>query len=111
MISSFLLLNAICLLFCFDILVYSICQMMIGGQGGRGGESCCNEGGERGFTYDNGSSGGLLPGSGGGGGAGYPGGAGGAGGGAILLYAEEIIINGVISVNGGIGGRGTNDVK
>jgi len=99
------------------ILVYSICQMIIGGQGGRGGESSPeqwdNNGGERGFTYDTGSAGGLLPGSGGGGGAGVTGagnlgGAGGDGGGAILLYAEEIIINGVIKVNGGNGGRGTS---
>ena len=62
----------------FDLLfaLYLACQMIIGGQGGRGGESCCNEGGERGSAYDNGPSGGLVPGSGGGGGAGYPGGAG-----------------------------------
>jgi len=111
-ISSFLLLDVtFCLTFCFHSFV---CQMMIGGQGGRGGESDSpeifyNDGGERGSAYDNGSSGGLLPGSGGGGGAGYPGGAGGAGGGAILLYAEEIIINGVITVNGGNGGRGPDN--
>ena len=110
-ISSFLLLDVtFCLTFCFHSFV---CQMMIGGQGGRGGESSPeqwdNNGGERGFTYDTGSAGGLLPGSGGGGGAGYPGGAGGAGGGAILLYAEEIIINGAIEVNGGIGGRGPDN--
>jgi len=85
---------------------------MIGGEGGHGGEdptTGANDGGERGLTYDTGSAGALLPGSGGGGGAGYPGGAGGDGGGAILLYAEEIIINGVIKVNGGNGGRGPNN--
>ena len=87
--------------------------MMIGGEGGRGGESTPeqwdNEGGERGFAYDTGSSGALLPGSGGGGGSGYTGGAGGDGGGAILLYAEEIIINGAIKVNGDNGGRGPDN--
>jgi len=85
---------------------------MIGGEGGHGGEdptTGANDGGERGMTYDTGSAGAFLPGSGGGGGAGYPGGAGGDGGGAILLYAEEIIINGVIKVNGGNGGRGPNN--
>ena len=103
-ISSFLLLNAIDLFF--------LHQMIIGGRGGRGGETTpdnwANEGGERGSAYDDGSSGALLPGSGGGGGAGNLGGVGGAGGAAILLYAEEIIINGVIKVNGGNGGRSTN---
>ena len=88
---------------------------MIGGKGGRGAEETPqqwdNHGGERGSAYDNGPSGGLLPGSGGGGGAGSSGGAGGAGGGAILLYAEEIIIDGVIEVNGGNGGRGPDNGK
>ena len=88
--------------------------MIIGGRGGRGGESSPeswqNEGGERGSAYDNDASGALLPGSGGGGGAGYPyeGGAGGAGGAAVLLYAEETIINGIVKVNGNNGGRGTD---
>lgn len=91
------------------------CQMVLGGIGGRGGESSPeywnNEGGERGSAYDNDSSGALLPGSGGGGGAGSEGGAGGAGGAAVLLYAEEIIINGIIKVNGDVGGRGPNNGK
>jgi len=85
-----------------------VCQIKIGGQGGRGGDE--NEGGEGGSAYDNGPSGGLLPGSGGGKGAGFcdsfnQAGVGGAGGGAILLYSEEIIINGVITVNGINGGN------
>ena len=83
--------------------------MIIGGRGGRGGEDAPNqwdnEGGGRGRTYDRTSSGALLPGSGGGGGAGGKGGAGGAGGAAVWLYAEEIIINGIIKVNGNNGGR------
>ena len=88
--------------------------MMIGGQGGRGGESSPeqwnNEGGERGSAYDNGPFGALLPGSGGGGGGGFvdtsnKGGAGGAGGGAILLYSEKISIKGSIKANGSNGGN------
>ena len=89
--------------------------MIIGGIGGRGGENTPedwrNYGGERGSAYDNDSSGALLPGSGGGGGAGLvnsEGGAGGAGGAAVLLYAEEIIINGIIKVNGNIGATSDN---
>ena len=93
--------------------------MIIGGIGGRGGEdigytSWQNQGGERGSAYDNDSSGALLPGSGGGGGAGNQGGGGGgggAGGAAVLLYAEEIIINGIIKVNGDVGGRGPDNGK
>ena len=86
--------------------------MIIGGIGGRGGESSPdswnNNGGERGSAYDNDLSGALLPGSGGGGGAGsIGGGAGGAGGAAVLLYAEEIIINGIIKVNGRYGRSGS----
>ena len=89
--------------------------MVLGGRGGRGGESSPqywdNYGGERGSAYDNDSSGALLPGSGGGGGAGMEGGAGGAGGAAVLLYAEEIIINGIIKVNGITGELGPDDGK
>ena len=89
------------------------CQIVIGGRGGHGGYERCSARGERGSAYDNDASGALLPGSGGGGGAGYPyeGGAGGAGGAAVLLYAEEIIINGIIKVNGDAGGRGPNNGK
>ncbi len=85
--------------------------MILGGIGGRGGElnlgSWQNSGGERGSAY---ASGALLPGSGGGGGAGSLGGAGGAGGAAVLLYAEEIVINGIIKVNGDVGGSGPDNI-
>ena len=88
---------------------------IVGGQGGSGGEVCCDWGGRPGDPYDNTVDSlpeVLRPGSGGGGGAGYDagqgkGGAGGAGGASIKLHAlEDITINGVITANGNNGGLG-----
>ena len=92
--------------------------LQIGGQGGSGGGSLLwgyDAQGSPGDPYDNtvdSLPAVLRPGSGGGGGAGFiagqgKGGAGGAGGASIKLHAlEDITINGVITANGGDGGRG-----
>ena len=106
------------LLFCS--LLISCCSppyllQIVGGQGGRGGEYCCDEGGSPGDPYDDTVDSlpeVLRPGSGGGGGAGAgngngKGGAGGAGGASIKLHSlEDITINGVITANGDNGGDG-----
>ena len=86
--------------------------LQIGGQGGSGGGPNSDSKGGPGDPYDDTVDSlpeVLRPGSGGGGGAGHPagygkGGAGGAGGASIKLHSlEDIIINGIITANGGDG--------
>ena len=89
------------------------------GRGGWGGgdEACepenndigCSKGGNPGESYGIDPHGTLYPGSGGGGGARNPSIRGGAGGAALLLYAQEIIINGSIKVNGNDGHSGNDE--